>query len=123
MSRNEGSLERQLRSEGYSQEEAYFNRVNRDLIARRREQLDRERAARRDASRAQAHWMKCPKCGASLKEQNLLGICVDVCERCSGIYLDAEEAKTLLASQSSHTFLKRLGALFKLPPEVEPGMF
>src|SRR5690242_12827033 len=36
------TLRRELQREGYSKEEVYFNRVNHDLIAKRRRRLDAE---------------------------------------------------------------------------------
>lgn len=35
--------------------------------------------------------MKCPRCGASLRAENRLGIQVDACPSCRGLWLDYDE--------------------------------
>ena len=46
----------------YSQEEAYFYKLNKDLLERKRSELD----AKKNKMSVQSNnpnWMKCPKCG------------------------------------------------------------
>ena len=60
-----------------------------------REKREKERAAREaESERAklrQLHFMKCPKCGHDMKEENLGGVVIDRCSFCEGVYFDAGE--------------------------------
>ena len=97
-----------LRREGYSKEEEYFYRINRELIRKRRQELDQKRLEQRERGLKSIHWMKCPKCGGEMKETDLSGICADQCTNCSGIYFDYDEFRTLLEAQIPRNFLKTL---------------
>lgn len=68
-------------------EDEYFHLQDQELIAAQRAKLDAERKA---AERGK-HYMKCPKCGADLREQELKHLKVDVCPECKGVWLDAGE--------------------------------
>ena len=61
----------------------------------------------------QQHWMRCPKCGHELAEQELSGIKVDRCPNCGGVFFDAGELDTLLESQEPAGFLGGLKRLMK----------
>jgi len=76
-------------------EDEYFVKYDSDLVQRLREQQDAERVR---AERAQ-HYMKCPRCGASLQEVKYENAIVDVCAECKGMWLDAAEAEII-----QHTF-------------------
>lgn len=41
------------------------------------------------------HWMRCPKDGMELIEIDYLGVRIDKCSHCGGIYLDAGELERL----------------------------
>ena len=60
-----------------------------------REKREKERAAaEKDAelSRLKAlHFMRCPKCGHEMREEDLAGVKVDRCSHCEGIYFGAGE--------------------------------
>lgn len=68
-----------------------------------REKREKERAAKEaEAERTrlrETHFMKCPKCGHDLREEDLLAVKVDRCTFCEGIFLDAGEIEQV--------FLKR----------------
>ena len=68
-------------------EDEYFAKQNAELIKEMREKLDNERKAQE----RKAHYMKCPKCGADLKEQLHDHVKVDICPECKGMWLDAGE--------------------------------
>lgn len=102
----------ELKEHGYDKEEEYFYKKNRELLERMRKKLDSDRARQESASRQNAHWMKCPKCGTDLEEIELLGIKVDQCGQCQGIYFDKGELELLLQTQESKGFLDRLKKLF-----------
>lgn len=60
------------------------------------------------------HWMHCPKCGQQLAMEQYGKVEVDVCPGCKGVWLDATELETTVASASRgstfRSFLKILGA-------------
>jgi acetyl-CoA carboxylase beta subunit len=72
-------------------EDEYFLLQDAELIKAHRAKLDAERKA---AERSK-HYMKCPKCGADLKETELKQVKVDVCPDCKGLWLDAGELELI----------------------------
>jgi Zn-finger nucleic acid-binding protein len=68
-------------------EDEYFAKQDAELIKQMRSKLDKDRV---DQER-KAHYMKCPKCGADLKEEEHGHAKVDVCPECKGMWLDAGE--------------------------------
>ena len=95
---------------GYDEEERYFHAKEVALLKKKREELD---AARRQRERGEAkaqHWMKCPKCGADLREIELDGIMVDKCRGCEGIFFDRGELELMIEGHKGG--LKRLKKLF-----------
>lgn len=68
-------------------EDEYFARQDAELIKQMRAKLDQERST----IERQAHYMKCPKCGADLKEEMHDHAKVDKCPECHGMWLDAGE--------------------------------
>lgn len=95
----------------YSQEEAYFYKLNKELLERRRNEIDVEKAGMKDQSN-HPHWMKCPKCGSSMQEIELIKIRVDKCTQCQGVYFDNGELQILLESQEPKGFLGKLKKIF-----------
>ena len=79
-------------------EDEYFVKRDAELIKARREKLDEERRRR---ERAQHH-MKCPKCGADLKEREMHGVKVDACPECHGTWLDQGEVALLAHHRESN---------------------
>lgn len=68
-------------------EDEYFLKQDAELIKEQRAKLDAERKA----AERKAHYMKCPKCGADLKETDFHHVKVDICPDCKGLWLDAGE--------------------------------
>ena len=97
---------------GYNREEEYFYKRNKELIERKRKALDAERAGAEKEADKGAHWMRCPKCGGAMTEQELAHIKVDKCGECQGIFFDHGELETLLESQEPQGFLQGLRRLF-----------
>src|SRR5688572_21894625 len=93
---------------GYSREEEYFFRQNQDLIERKRREFEQRRAG----SPRPEHWMKCPKCGAQMKEVELAGIRIDQCDGCRGIYFDQGELEILIESKEHRGFFGAVKRLF-----------
>ncbi len=85
-----------LRQLGYLQEEEYFYNKNKELLARRRKEIDQKRSQRAAESKKRAYWMVCPNCGHVLEETMHSAIWVSRCASCRGIYIDAEELDLLL---------------------------
>ncbi len=42
--------------------------------------------------------MQCPRCGAVLSERRQVGVQVDVCSRCRGLWLDRGELEKIVAT-------------------------
>ena len=68
-------------------EDEFFAKQDAELIKQMRDKLDAER---REQQKKQ-HYMKCPKCGSDLKEEDRGSVKVDVCPNCNGMWLDAGE--------------------------------
>jgi uncharacterized protein len=70
-----------------------------------REKRERERAAQEAESereaRQQQHFMKCPKCGHDLVEEDLDGVSVDRCSFCEGVFFDAGELETIFSKREA----------------------
>ncbi len=92
---------------GYSKEEEYFYRINKELIERKRKEI-----AAKPVNESSPHWMKCPKCSADMNEIDLAGIKVDQCVGCRGIYFDHGELEILIDSQEPKGFLGAMKRLF-----------
>ena len=71
-----------LEDRGQALENEYFHRKEQELIAKMKEKL---------AADAKATEMKCPRCEGALKETAFENVTIDVCDECSGVWLDAGE--------------------------------
>ena len=95
----------------YDQEEAYFYKLNKELLERKRSELDAKKNEMSVCSN-NPNWMKCPKCGNQMEEIELIRIKVDKCVQCHGIYFDNGELQILLESQEPKGFLGMLRKAF-----------
>jgi uncharacterized protein len=79
---------------------------------RERERADKEASSERKKLR-EMHFMKCPKCGHDLKEQDLEGIKIDRCAHCEGVFFDAGELDQIFAKKASERrgFFRRLAGI------------
>ncbi|HEY7411676.1 MAG TPA: zf-TFIIB domain-containing protein [Vicinamibacteria bacterium] len=79
-----------------------------------REKRERERASKeKHEERARLrdlHYMKCPKCGHDMAEEELEGVRVDRCSFCEGVFLDAGELDQVMLKRESERrgFFRRL---------------
>jgi hypothetical protein len=83
-------------------------------IRRRLEKLEAEQKAMANEEKKrqkELHWMHCPKCGNELSTQLYGQVEIDVCPSCRGLWLDANELETIVASESGlfKSALKILG--------------
>jgi uncharacterized protein with PIN domain len=91
-----------LKDQGYSKEDEYFHRKDREAIAKLREKAEEQRAKVEAENKKKEYWMRCPKCGSSLKEEKYDEILVDRCtsNTCGGVYFDGGELEILLKAKA-----------------------
>lgn len=99
----------QLENAGYDREDQYFHKLEREMIEKKRRELDAARAAQQAEAARPASWMKCPKCGGEMAEEKLEEITIDRCGSCGGVYFDRGELELLLGTQEP----KGLGGVLK----------
>ena len=68
---------------GQALENEYFYRKEQELIAKMKAKIEDENAKSLE--------IKCPKCDGTLIETDFEKIKIDVCDQCSGVWLDAGE--------------------------------
>ena len=83
---------------GSKSEDEWFRLNEQELLETARQarlKREAERAAKEKAEETKRlkdlHFMKCPKCGHDMKEENLGGVVIDRCSFCEGVYFDAGE--------------------------------
>ncbi len=72
-------------------------------LTRRLQKLEAEQhamAAAEKRRQKELHWMRCPKCGHQLATEHYGAVEIDVCPSCRGLWLDANELETILASET-----------------------
>src|SRR5215510_2244562 len=93
-----------LKTQGYSKEDEYFHRKDREIIEKLRQKAQAQRTRLGSENEDKEYWMKCPKCGAALKEENYEDlVLVDRCtaQKCGGVFFDRGELEILLKAKSS----------------------
>ncbi|MBP9707741.1 MAG: zf-TFIIB domain-containing protein [Oligoflexales bacterium] len=95
---------------GYDKEEEYFYKLNKELIEKKRAQLDSSR--QKQEQKSKAFWMVCPKCGGSMQEVDVLGVKLDRCGSCKGTYFDHGEMELLFEAKDSQNFMSFLKGVF-----------
>lgn len=73
----------ELEDRGKALENEYFRRREQELVEKMKSKLQAENQKSSD--------LKCPKCDGNLRETNYENIKIDVCDKCSGVWLDAGE--------------------------------
>lgn len=103
--------------EDRKREDDWFRANEKKLIEEARlarERREKERAEKEAAGESERlkklHYMKCPKCGHDMKEEELQGLKVDRCSFCEGIYFDAGELDQILLKKAEDRkgFFRRL---------------
>ncbi|MEQ1921630.1 MAG: zf-TFIIB domain-containing protein [Pyrinomonadaceae bacterium] len=72
-----------MEDRGQALENEYFHRKEQELIANLKAKIQDDDAKRLG--------IKCPKCDGTLIETDFDKIKIDVCDKCSGVWLDAGE--------------------------------
>jgi uncharacterized protein len=81
-------------------EEQHFWEIE---LKRRLEILEAEQQASAEKEKRrlkELHWMHCPKCGQKLATEHHGSVEIDLCPSCRGLWLDANELETIVASES-----------------------
>lgn len=121
MDKRAQTLVEDFHTTGYDREAEYFYELNRDLIARNRLELDRLREEKARAQLMAEHWMKCPKCGHDLREEEVLGLKGDLCSSCGGVYFDRDEIMQLATTHEAHVFKETIRHLFARAFKTRPS--
>lgn len=80
----------EIEDRGTALENEYFHRKEQELIAKMK--------ARLDAEGSKSLEIKCPKCEGTLIETDFESIKIDVCNTCTGVWLDPGEL-TMIADK------------------------
>lgn len=72
-----------MEDRGQALENEYFRRKEQELIAKMKARIEGENSKSLE--------IKCPKCDGTLIETDFETIKIDVCDKCSGVWLDAGE--------------------------------
>ena len=93
----------ELKNQGYSKEDEYFHRKDQELVAKLKEKSEAQRAKLEAENKKKEYWMRCPKCGTAMKEEQHGQVLVDRCgsKSCGGIYFDGGELEILLKAKAS----------------------
>ena len=70
-----------------------------------KEQRMRER---RDAAKAEAAMLQCPRCDGKLVELKYEEVLIDRCNKCNGVWLDAGELEQIVGKEEEGGFLSRM---------------
>ena len=89
-------------------EAEYFAHREAELLRQQRESAQHAAA---DAER-HSHRMKCPRCGYDLVTGEWRGVEIGQCTHCHGLWLDADQAKRILAHPPG-TFTGIFGTLLR----------
>jgi hypothetical protein len=89
-----------------SREDEWFRQNERDLLeaahqARLKRQREREAREKEEERRRlrELHFMKCPKCGHDMKAEDVVGVEVDRCGFCEGLFLEAGELEKVFSKR------------------------
>lgn len=94
-------------------EEEYFARE--EAAKRQREALEvAKRLEGQERERLKVlHYMKCPKCGMDLQEQQFKGVTIDKCFTCGGMFFDQGEFEALVGHDQPNVF-NAIASIFRV---------
>lgn len=90
-----------LEARGDAMENEYFHRKEQELIAKMKQKLDAENTKSLE--------IKCPKCDGTLHEADFAGLRIDVCNKCSGVWLDPGELAQITDKDKGGWFSRIIG--------------
>jgi uncharacterized protein len=79
----------ELDERGRALENEYFHRKEKELLDKMKAKVDAEDSKSAD--------MQCPRCDGTLYETEYEGVKIDVCNKCTGVWLDAGELAQIAA--------------------------
>ena len=91
-----------LEDRGNALEDEFFHKKEKEIIAKMKAKIEEDDAKRLG--------IKCPKCDGTLIEADFNTIKIDVCDRCSGVWLDAGELTHVVQKEDESGWF---GNLFK----------
>ncbi len=92
-------MSKQLEERGKALENEYFRRKEQELIDKMKAKLKAEET--KDLE------LGCPKCDGSLVETEYENVVIDVCNKCSGVWLDAGELAQVVDQEGESGWLSR----------------
>lgn len=81
-------------------EEEYFRRKEKEAIEKLRAKMTEEEQAKIAAAAA----LQCPKCDGQLQALMFEGVELDACDKCGGVWLDANELAALTKREEGGWF-------------------
>lgn len=90
----------ELEDRGKALENEYFRRQEQQLIEKMKAKLQ--------AGGTQTSNVKCPKCDGNLIESDYENIKIDVCNNCSGVWLDAGELAQVVHKEDHAGWFNRV---------------
>jgi hypothetical protein len=90
----------ELEDRGQALENEYFHKKEQELIAKMKEKLAAE-----DSRRLA---FKCPKCEGTLYETTFENVKIDVCDSCTGIWLDAGEMAEIVDKEKDGGWFNKI---------------
>jgi len=98
-----------LRDVERAREDQYFAEQDRKLV----EQLRKAKTGETEDALKQAAHMRCPKCGARLRQHTHLEVTVEECPTCHGMWLDEGELKVLARNEDEGWIARWLRGEFR----------
>lgn len=99
---------------GLSKEEEFFAKKEFERIKKIAEENEKKLREQEKEELKQMHWMRCPKDGMELAEIVFMGVHVDKCTHCGGIFLDAGELDVLMdAGKGQDGMLGKILGVFR----------
>jgi Zn-finger nucleic acid-binding protein len=92
-------MSEKLEERGKALENEYFRRKEQEIIAKMKAKLESE-------DTKDIH-IDCPKCDGHLMETEYENIQIDVCDKCSGVWLDAGELAQVVDKNEENGWLSR----------------
>lgn len=92
-------MSEKLQERGKALENEYFRRKEQELIEKMKAKLKQEETI--DLK------IDCPKCGGHLVETQYENVAIDVCDKCSGVWIDAGELAQVVDKNEGKGWLNR----------------